>query len=141
MTAPVRKRGFLLNLAAEGIAPVVAGCAKALAGGPIAGAVGVVGQAVERAINLFGQRIVQRWVDWMRGQPPGIQVTAIAELADLPADKARQEAIAVVDQATAPSLQHVTFALECCLDRSMVALLQHERHTLERLIAASQGKW
>src|SRR5262249_47488168 len=38
-------------------------------------------------------------------------------------------------------LQHLTFALKFCLDRSMVALLQHERQTLERLIEASQGKW
>src|SRR5262249_58394174 len=47
----------------------------------------------------------------------------------------------VVYKATAPSLQHLTFALKFCLDRSMVALLQHERQTLERLIEASQGKW
>src|SRR5262249_35452587 len=46
-----------------------------------------------------------------------------------------------VYRASAPSLQHLTFALKFCLDRSMVRVLQQERKNLERLIEASQGKW
>jgi serine/threonine protein kinase len=231
MSAPVRKRGFLLHLAAEAVAPAVGGCAGALAGGPVGGVAGfVVGQFVERAINFFGQRIVQRWADWMHGQSRGVQFTALAELADLPPDRARKEAAEAVEQlapdaspedravaaeylaaipravqrslvldqvtgsmslpagqvpddprtllrmlpvdappyppgtdlpgtpyrlgdligtggfgavyrATAPSLQHLTFALKFCLDRSMTAVLQQERKNLERLIEASQGRW
>jgi len=229
MSAPVRKRGFLLNLAAEAIAPVVGGCAKALAGGA-AQAAGVIGQMVERAINFFGQRIAWRWADWMRGQHRSAQLAAVADLADLPPDRVRQEVAEAIDEvapdaapedrtvaveylcavqrsvqrslvldqvtgamtlpigqapddpsallrllptdvppyppgvelpgtpyrlgellgtggfgavyrATAPSLQHLTFALKFCLDRSMVAMLQRERENLERLIEASKGRW
>ncbi len=231
MTADVRKRGFLLTLAAEAVAPAVGGCAGALAGGPVGGVAGVlVGQVVERAINFFGQHIARRWSEWLHGQPKGVQLAAIAELADLPPDRARKEAAEAVGQfapsasaedrqvaveyltaipravqrslvldqatgtmtlphgqaaddprallrmlptdvppyppgsevpgtpyrlgeligsggfgavyrATAPSLQHLTFALKFCLDRSLVTALRQERANLERLIAASQGKW
>jgi hypothetical protein len=214
MPAPVRKRGFLLHLAAEGIAPVIGGC----------------GQAVERAIDVFGKPIVGRWLEWLRGQPPALQRAAIAELADLPADRSRKEAAEAVAQlapdaaaehrevavsylaaipraaqralvldhttgsltlpagqapadpqtllrllpldappyppgsalpgtpyqlgellgtggfgavyrATAPTLQHLTFALKFCLDRSTVAVLQQERENLERLAEAGRGAW
>jgi hypothetical protein len=69
MSAPVRKRGFLLQLAAEAIAPVVPGCASALAD--------------ERAVNRFGPLIVTRWHEWMRGQPKALRQNAISELARL----------------------------------------------------------
>ena len=83
MSAPVRKRGFLLNLAAEGMAPAVAGCASPPAGEP--------------AIVRFGLHIIGRWLDWMQDQQPGLRQTAISELADLPASRARLEAVAAVD--------------------------------------------
>ncbi len=83
MSAPVRKRGFLLNLAAEGMAPAVAGCAAPAAG--------------EKAIDRFGLHIVSRWFDWLNDQPLPLRRTAIGELADLPAAKARVEAIAAID--------------------------------------------
>jgi serine/threonine protein kinase len=68
------------------MAPAIAGCADSLAG--------------ERGINLFGPAIVRRWLEWMRGQPPGLRLSAISELADLPAARARQEAVAAVEPAT-----------------------------------------
>jgi serine/threonine protein kinase len=218
MSAPVRKRGFLLNLAAEAIAPVVPGCARVLGGGS------------DRAINFFGQRIAWHWADWMRGQHRSVQLAALADLSDLPPDRARREAVEVIEaaapeaasedravaieylcalqrsvprslvldqitgamilpagqdpddphtllrllpsdvppyppgtelpgtpyrlgellgtggfgavyRATAASLQHLTFALKFCLDRSMVAMLQRERENLERLIEAVKGRW
>ena len=82
MASLVRQRGFLLHLAAEGMVPALPGCAGILTG--------------DRAINLFGPAIVQRWLDWMRGQPRGLQLTALSELADLPVAKARQEVAALV---------------------------------------------
>jgi hypothetical protein len=47
MPALAVPRGVLLNLAVEGVLPVLGGCAGALAGGPEAGLAGVaVGQVV-----------------------------------------------------------------------------------------------
>src|SRR4029078_7551170 len=87
------KRGVLLALAAEGMVPVLGGCAGALAGGPEAGVVGgmvgvAVGQAVEKGINFFRARIVQRWCDWFRQQPRAVREQALAELAAMPAEEA-----------------------------------------------------
>ncbi len=97
MSAPVRQRGFLLALAAEGIAPTIAGCAGALAAGPIGGVAGVVvGQVVERAINFFGPRIVESWTSWLNGQPKSVQLSAIEQLAELTPSKARADASAAL---------------------------------------------
>jgi serine/threonine protein kinase len=92
VTSP-RRRGTLLELAAEGIVPILGGCAGALAIGPEGGVVGVaVGQAVEKVLNYFGGHIVQRWYEWFRGEAPDAREAAVAELASLPPDEARQEA-------------------------------------------------
>src|SRR5436305_1645153 len=92
-----------MALAAEGMVPVLGGCAGALAGGPEGGVVGgamgiAVGQAVERAINFFGARIVERWGEWFRKQPPEVRQQALAELAALPAEEARKEAESILDK-------------------------------------------
>ncbi len=61
MGAEPKKRNVLLYLAAEGVVPVLGGCAGALAAGPEGGVAGVaVGRAVEKAVNLFGKGIVER---------------------------------------------------------------------------------
>ncbi len=97
------RRGVLLALAAEGMVPVLGGCAGALAGGPEAGMVGgmigiAVGQAVEKVINFFGGRIDYHWSEWFRKQPPEAQQQALAELAAMPAEEARKEAEAILDR-------------------------------------------
>lgn len=97
------RRGVLMALAAEGMIPVIGGCAGALAGGPEAGMMGgvmgvAVGQAVEKVINFFGARIVDRWGVWFRQQPPEVQQQALAELASTPPEEARQQASAMLDQ-------------------------------------------
>src|SRR5262245_44683637 len=84
MSAPVRQRGFLLTLAAEGIAPLIPGCADAL--------------PLDRAINRFGPPIVERWREWMRGQSPGLWSSSLNELAELSAAKTRTEVAAVLDR-------------------------------------------
>src|SRR5262249_41040183 len=74
-------------------------CAGALAGGPEAGLAAVaVGQVVEKAINLFGARIVERWCAWFRGQPPEARQAPPADLAALSAQEARAEAAAALDR-------------------------------------------
>jgi serine/threonine protein kinase len=99
MPNPEVRRGFLLHLAAEGMIPVLGGCAGAMAGGPEIGLVGVaVGQVVEKAINFFGARIVERWCRWFRDQPPEVRQAALADLAALTPEEARAEAAAALDK-------------------------------------------
>src|SRR5947208_2711751 len=110
MSSPVRQRGFLLSLAAEGMAPLVSGCAA-----------GPVGRGSDHAINQLGPLIVDRWRDWMREQPHGQRHAAVTELADLPAAKARAEAVAAVDRhAPEASAEDRALAVEylCVLPRS-----------------------
>src|SRR5256886_15599849 len=93
MPTEPRKRNILLKLAAEGVVPVIGGCAGALIAGAVGGlAVIVVAQSVEKAINLFGRGIVEKWRDWFARANPDERVAAVAELAALPPDAAREEA-------------------------------------------------
>src|SRR5215510_8131468 len=94
MNEPQAKpRGILLQLAAEGVVPVLGGCAGVLVAGPEGGMAGaMVAQVIEKAINFFGGRIVERWNAWFRVQPPEKQVEALAELAALPPGEARKQA-------------------------------------------------
>src|SRR5262245_6065849 len=103
MSAEPPRRGVLLGLAAEGVVPVLGGCAGALAGGPEAGMIGglagvAIGQAVEKVINVFGRHIVQRWCGWFRAQPPEVQQEALAELATMTPEQARQEVSIVLER-------------------------------------------
>ena len=96
-------RGKLLALATEGIVPVMAGCAGALAGGPDGGVVGgmigvAVGQSVEKVINYFGGRIVQQWAGWFRKQPPEERDRALADLAATTPEEARKQAEDILDR-------------------------------------------
>jgi hypothetical protein len=96
MPDPKPKRNILLYLAAEGVIPVLGGCAGAVAGGPMAGVAGVaVGKAVEKAVNLFGRGIVERWRERMEKYPAEANA-AVVELAALPTAEARAEAQAVL---------------------------------------------
>src|SRR5262245_38572062 len=97
--AVAERRGVLMQLAAEGIIPVLGGCCGALAGGPEGGIAGIaVGQVVEKAINVFGGRIVQAWADWFRGQKPDASLAALAELASMAPAEARAAAADFLDQ-------------------------------------------
>src|SRR5262245_36628043 len=230
MSEPQAKRGILMELAAEGIVPVLGGCAGVLVAGPEGGMAGaMVAQVVEKAINFFGGRIVERWNAWFRVQPPEKQVEALAELAAMPQDEARKQASEIlislapdadaddlsialeylsaiprtidramlkdsngvrslpptisldepqalmqllpsdvppypvpsdlpgtpyrligllgsggfgaVYKASATTLQHLPLAIKFCLDRTLLASLQHERANLERLMKAGGEGW
>ncbi len=94
-----RARSPLLELAVEGVLPVLGGCAGALAGGPEGGLLGVVaGQAAEKAINFFGKQIVEKWLGWLRKQPPGMQAAALTQLAEMLPEVARSEVSAVLEK-------------------------------------------
>lgn len=110
---PEKKRNVLLYLAAEGVIPVIGGCAGAVAGGPVGGVAGVaVGKAVEKAVNLFGRGIVVRWRERLEKNPAEANA-AVAELAALPPAEARAQARdALADLAPDAAPADISVALE-----------------------------
>jgi serine/threonine protein kinase len=110
---PEKQRNILLYLAAEGVIAVLGGCAGAVAGGPMAGLAGVaVGKAVEKAVNLFGRGIVERWRKRLE-ETPAEANAAVAELAAMPAAEARAEARSILlDLAPDADAADVSIALE-----------------------------
>src|SRR5262249_36961086 len=128
-SAPASAKGFLIRLAAEGIAPIVAGCAGALVAGP-AGAVvgGVVGKVAEEAVKYFGAAIVESWRGWFRRQPRALQAAAVEGAAQLSPGEARQVAEeALRKSAVGVSAKDMEIALEyvaaipAAVRRSLVA--------------------
>jgi hypothetical protein len=92
-------RSPLLQLAVEAVIPVLGGCAGALAGGPEGGLVGVAaGQAAEKAINFFGARIVNKWLEWLRGKPRATRAAVLEQLAEVLPEVARSEVRAALEQ-------------------------------------------
>jgi hypothetical protein len=105
---------FLLELAADGVAPVIGGCAGGLVAGP-AGAAGgaVVGRVVEKAINYFGPKIVERWLGWFRGKPKNVQIEAVTCLGSMSMDDARHVARPILGQkAPQAAPEDLSLALE-----------------------------
>jgi hypothetical protein len=231
MSSKISAQGFLLELAAEEVAPLIGECAGALAAGPLGAAGGaVVGRVAQKAINYFGPPVVKRWLEWLRTRSQHEQLAAITSLASLSGDQARQMVTSAVERmasrassidrklaidyltaipqtarrslvldrstggftlpstlspttpetllqmlplnvspylpgsqlpntpyrldeligtggfgsvyrATAPSLQHLQFAIKFCLDESFVATLQNEKNTLEHMIESCKGNW
>jgi serine/threonine protein kinase len=100
MNQPTDKDCVLLRMAAEGLAPAVDGCAAALAGPALAVGGTAVVSVAEKAINLFGGRIVERWRDWLREQPETERLAALEELAGLMPQQAREQAEAALRELT-----------------------------------------
>jgi serine/threonine protein kinase len=92
MATAFSRRGMLLQLAVEGLAPTLTGAAAALTGGAAGG----------RAIDVFGRPIVEGWSAWLRQRPPAARLEALSELADLSSEEARRNALAAL-QALAPA--------------------------------------
>jgi serine/threonine protein kinase len=122
------KRGLLLDLAAQGVVPVMGGCAGALLAGPEGGLAGIAaGQMVEKAINYFGQRIVETWQAWFVAQPTETRLAALADLAALTPEEARQRAEAALNQLApaatsadqAVALDYLS-ALPAALERALI---------------------
>ena len=85
---------WLLHQAVEAIVPVVGGCAAALVdrGCGDAQLGRAVGEGLERAVEYFGKRIAERWLESYETQSPHEQREALEELAAMPADEARRHA-------------------------------------------------
>jgi serine/threonine protein kinase len=84
----------LLELAAEAVGPMVAGCA-----GLLLGPMGVAVGAAMQAVNRFGPPIVEKWLGWLQQQPEAEQQQALAELGSLALDQAQHQASALINRA------------------------------------------
>jgi hypothetical protein len=90
---------WLLREAVAAIAPVLGGCAAALANQCGNSALGrAVGQGVQNVLEYFGERIVEKWVDALKDEPEEQQRAALTELAAMPPAEVRQETQALLDQ-------------------------------------------
>jgi serine/threonine protein kinase len=89
MTEASKSPAFLLNLAAESITPIVAGCAAVC--GPAATAA-----RADKAIGYFGPRIVAGWTAALLVRSEEEEREAIAQLAGLLPTTARAEAVAAL---------------------------------------------
>ena len=96
MPASAVRRGLLLQLAAEGVLPVLGGCAGALRADAAAG------QSALKPISYFGGPVVQSWSQWLRDQPAAARVAAVVDLAGVTPEEARHEAAVALEQ-LAPS--------------------------------------
>jgi hypothetical protein len=122
MSAPAVRRGVLLKLAAEGVLPVLGGCAGVV----MAGA--AVGQGVQKAINYFGGPVVQRWSQWLRGQPSATRLAAVVDLGSVTPEEARREATVALEQlapdasaADRSAAVEYLAAIPCAVQQSLVS--------------------
>jgi serine/threonine protein kinase len=91
--------GYLIHLAAEGVAAVVGGCARVLAAGSkTPGKTGPLEQLQWKGISYFGPTIIDRWLSDLGTRPRAEQVTAFVRLAGLPAAEGHAEAEAAVER-------------------------------------------
>jgi serine/threonine protein kinase len=96
--------GYLIALAAEGIAPAVPGCADVLARGPKSPDSGGTGGVAEfarsqvRGVSYFGLRIIDRWLAELGARPQPEQIQAIVQLAGLSVADSRREAVTAVER-------------------------------------------
>lgn len=112
MPDTIENPGLLVNLAAEGIAAVINGCAKAMsmARDPSQSA---ANDMLPKAINFFGPRIVECWIKGLTAKTKDAQIDVIAKLASLSLADSRKEAIASIEQFAAQASQEdKTLAVE-----------------------------
>jgi hypothetical protein len=86
MSAALRQRTLLLELAAEAAASWLGENGRAPESGPMA----------------LDRRVAAQWADWLRLHPPDETVRTLAQLAALSADDARREAAAALDRFAPP---------------------------------------
>ena len=93
MVPDTKTTNILLSLAAEGIAPVLAGCADALTANPVGARTRAnIAEPAATAIDLFGRGIVERWQSWVAATDTEKRALAVAELAELSPKTVREQA-------------------------------------------------
>ncbi len=125
-----RQRGFLLELAAEGLLSQLPSLAQQLTDPKV------------RALDVLGPPVTERWLHWMQSQPRQYQINVIAELADVPTDRARQRARAILSE-LAPDLTEEArqpgYEFLSALPRSVQRFLVPDPFTGGMTLAANQS--
>ena len=122
MPTDLKTQNILLRLAAEGIAPVLAGCADALTANPVGLRTRAAIAEPATAIDLFGRGIVEKWQAWVTAAEPEEREVAAAELAELSPKAVREQArLALAEISPDADARDVSIALEylCSLPNSM----------------------
>src|SRR5262245_41251158 len=90
---------ILVELAAEGMAPAISGCAKTLPSGlkPLGGGSLFSHCPPAKAIDLFGPQIIERWLSGLSNRSPDARRAALVQLAAVPMTEIRQQAKAAVE--------------------------------------------
>src|SRR5262245_61121664 len=92
MASEPTKPNILLQLAAEGIAPLVVGCADVLTANPVGPRTRATVAEPATAIDLFGRGIVEKWREWFTAAGPEERAAASAELAAVSPTAVREQA-------------------------------------------------
>ena len=91
-------RGYIIELGAEYIGPLIGGCAATFALGPMGAPVGaVLGKATQKAVEYFGKPIAEGLWNWFRSKSAEDQ-QALIEGALIPTEEARRLATLAVDK-------------------------------------------
>src|SRR4030081_2383395 len=90
-------RALLVHVAAEGLAPIIRGCAQTMSANIRSnGDSGTLERIPWGAINYFGPPIVEHWLAKLKQMPRRAQADAVAQLAALSAAEGHQQATAAV---------------------------------------------
>jgi WD40 repeat protein/serine/threonine protein kinase len=140
--------GFLVQLAAEGIAGVVSGCSQVLgkSAKEKAAKLSLDGPA-PKGINYFGPHIITRWVAGMTSRPPQEQLEVILQLANLPVADSRREANEAVERLAAQAspedkslaIEYLT-AIPLSIRRILIPNRTTGKLTLPPTLAADQER-
>jgi serine/threonine protein kinase len=140
--------GFLITLAAEAIAPAVAGCAKVFAGTiPGASPADPATSVRAKGISYFGPRIIDRWLAEFGSVAQPEQVGALVQLASLPVAESRREATQAIERYAsdttpadcASAVEYLT-AIPLAVRRSLVPDPQTGRLTLSTTFISSSNR-
>jgi serine/threonine protein kinase len=89
----------LIDLAAEGIAPAINGCAKMLAAGSRGRPVSSPPDHLQlKGINVFGPRIITRWLAELENRSQADQASVLVQLAGLAAEDSRNQALCAIER-------------------------------------------
>src|SRR5256885_1973710 len=97
MTDSTDRRVLLIHHAAEGVAPLIKGCAQTLVPAP-AERVGASRAAPVKPIAFFGPGIVARWRDALALNPHEEKLHALAQLSTLSAAECESEVVPTLER-------------------------------------------
>jgi serine/threonine protein kinase len=146
METPKDSGQYMIHLAAEGMAGVIAGCAAVLAAGTKGSASAKASSILQlKGINYFGPAIIERWLTEFKPHSSDEQIQRLVKLAELPPSESHEEASAAVDKLAGGAsavdkqlaIEYLT-AIPLAVRRSLVADPATGKLTLAPTLASDQ---